>query len=213
MKIKKPIICLLFVLLLSSQTPIFSQVINSSAPDTVTELKSSNPKQKILYRSKGDMTFSLNLGVLLPLFMLDFSDGSVSKVNTSVGGLFSVGWDVYLSTHFRLGAQVSPSFCYTPNNLLYMVPLTVRCIYEIQPVKQISIPLYIGTGLAFTTYRETFKTDLFLKPGIGFHYNWDVQWSFGVDVNYWWLLEFDKDRSNNRAASFLELSATVHYHF
>ena len=207
MKPKKIIICITFVVfLLSLPICLYSQENDNKEKDSIG-------KQKYLYHSKGDMSFSINLGVFFPLFMLDLSDGSTSAVNTKTGGHFSAGWDIYLTPRIRVGAQVSPCFAYTPNYVYYIVPVLARGIYEIQPIKKISIPLYFGAGIAFTSYQDFYKVDFMLKPGFGVYYNWDIQWSFGIDVNYWWLIEFDKDRSNNRAASFLEVSASVFYHF
>jgi hypothetical protein len=171
---------------------------------------------KILYHNKGDMCFSMNLGVNFTLFLQDISTGfgEITNDNISAGGLFLVGYDVYLSQRFKLGLQVAPSFFYSANkNILYLIPVIVRATYEIQPIRAFSIPLTLGVGPSFNSYRDEFHIDLLVKPGVGFYWNKDVEWSFGLDVGYWWMTQLYNDSEYNRILNALELSLSAHYYF
>lgn len=176
------------------------------------------PKKSAMvqYRNKGDMVGAINLGVLLPLQFEDISSGAseMNETNLSIGGLFVVSYDIYLNSFLRLGLQVIPSFCYSPNaNLLYMIPALVRITYEWQPVKEFSIPLSLGAGVSFNTYLDDFHLDYIVKPSIGIWWNMDIEFSFGIDASYWWMPQFYENSDYNRIGHFFEISIGAQYHF
>lgn len=170
----------------------------------------------INYRNKGDMIGAINLGVYFPLFFEDFSQGQsdFNETNLSLGGLFVVSYDIYLSPSLRVGVQVIPSFSYSPNeNLLYMIPVMARFTYEWQPIKEFSFPLSLGAGLAFNTLGEDFHLDYIVKPSIGIYWNMDIEFSFGIDVGYWWMPQLYENTEQSRIGHFIELSIGAQYHF
>jgi hypothetical protein len=193
------------LLLLSAQTVLMAQ-------DTAEKAK----VPVIQYRNKGDMIGAINLGVFFPLYFEDFSSGTseFNETNMSMGGLFVVSYDVYINGFLRLGLQVIPSFSYSPNEqLLYMIPVLARFTYEWQPVKEFSIPLSLGAGVSFNTYGEDFHLDYIVKPTIGLYWNMDIEFSFGVDVSYWWMPQLYDNADYNRIAHFVEISIGAQYHF
>ena len=187
--------------------PVFSQE---------TEEEIEKPLQVDRY-SLGDQSFSVNAGLFIPLFFMDFTpdNGSaVSITNLTVGGVGSLCYEAYLNNNVKLGLEVGGMFAYSPNmNPFFMVPITAKVGYEFH-FGQFSMPIYIGTGINIISYQENTNIQFLLKPGISLYWNFSSDWAFGGNLVWWVAPEiiFD-DPTQTRVGNFLDFTLSAQYHF
>jgi hypothetical protein len=54
-----------------------------------------------------------------------------------------------------------------------------------------------------------------VKPGTGLFWSYNSSWSFGVNLNYWWDMQFTKGTLSGGfvAGNFMEISLCALYHY
>jgi hypothetical protein len=165
----------------------------------------------------GDSTFSIGIGVYFPMFLQDLN-GSFYSANSYIGGTGSIQWSAYLNDAVRLGIEVQGAFSYDPNmDLYWTVPITLKAAYMFS-FSRFEVPVYFATGINLFMYRELFDMLFTIKPGVGFFWRFDANLSFGINVNWWWNLEFPTTlngapKSPGMMANFLDISPALYYYF
>lgn len=160
----------------------------------------------------GDQVLSINLGPFIPLFFLA-NDGSVTATNLTLGGAGSIAWSAYVSGAIRIGAEVGGVFSFSPNmNLLLMLPILARAQYVLT-FYPFEVPLSLGVGMNIVKYGELATIDLLIKPGASALWIYDSKWSFGVNLAWWWDMQFAADPAESRIGNFLEVSLSALYHY
>jgi hypothetical protein len=163
--------------------------------------------------SLGDQTLSINAGAFIPLFLLGGSP-QVGSLNLSLGGVGTIDWAAYLSAHWRIGASLGGAFTFDPNyTALLMVPIIAKISYLIDFYPW-EIPLTFGAGMNIVKYSADSTIDLLFKPGTGIFWTYNSSWSFGLNLNWWWDMQFNNASSTGFAAgNFLEVSLSAFYHY
>ncbi len=196
----------LFVLPIS---PAFSQ---EEEPDTPIE----DEEQFEPTYTRGDQLISLNLGLIVPLFYWGGPDG-VQDANLSLGGTGHLMWSSFINNNLAIGGEFGGMFAFTPNrNTLFMIPLAARLTYFLRSYP-FEFPLTFAAGVNFSRFNDNFKTDPVLIPGVGFYWNYTVEWAFGLDVRYWWVPQIyrgpEPPSSDSRFGNFLGTTLAVLYRF
>ena len=63
-------------------------------------------------------------------------------------------------------------------------------------------------------YQEDTYLDLILKPGVSAFWQFDVTWSFGLNLIYWWVPHISTtSREDTRFGNFLEITLSALYNF
>ena len=180
------------------------------------------PQSRINQRSLGDKYFAISAGVIIPLFTVLLNDNSatgdsagVVDTQLSVGGMGTLAFGVYLSPNIKVGLQLGGTFKWDINrNLLYMIPITVKGSYEFHPFSRMTIPLHLALGINMTSWKEQFVVDPLIRPGFGVYFDWNVEWSFGMDFTYWFVPQLNStDERFNSIANFMDITLTAEYHF
>jgi hypothetical protein len=163
--------------------------------------------------SLGDQTLSINVGAFVPLFLVGGSP-TVGRVNLSLGGVGSIDWAAYLSAHWRIGAALGGTFTFDPNyTALLMVPIIAKISYLIDFYPW-EVPLTFGAGMNIVKYSADSTIDLLLKPGTALLWTYNSSWSFGVNLNWWWDMQFTNASGLGFVAgNFLEVSLSAFYHY
>jgi len=79
---------------------------------------------------KGDQTFSINIGLVIPLFYADEQNGYLDP-NMNLGAIGALGYTYFLDSHFFLGGELSGMFCATEgNNMYFIIPIGFRAGYQ-----------------------------------------------------------------------------------
>jgi hypothetical protein len=163
----------------------------------------------------GDQMFTLNGGIMVPLFFQNPGKG-VEETNLSIGGVGSLGWSAYLGNHLSLGVELAGMFSVSPlKRVLGMIPITAKISYFFRSYP-FEIPIFLGLGVNFITFDEYLYIGPIAKPGVAFYWNFHPEWSLGLQASYWWVPEFytEPERSSyTRFGNFLEITFSGLYHF
>jgi hypothetical protein len=163
----------------------------------------------------GDQTMSINAGVFLPLFLLP--SGVVllagSPPQLTVGAVGSLSWAAYVAPSIRLGVDLAGNFTLSPNsNILLMLPIVAKATY-VFILYPFEVPVSMGVGMNIVKYTSLSSIDLLLRPGASFYWIYNSSWSFGINAQYWFDMQFNPTPGNTRYGNFLELSLSALYHF
>jgi len=193
-----------------------------SAQEEAPEDSPFTPQSRTNQHSLGDQAFSISAGTIIPLFTIllhdipeiDYSAG-VQDTQLSVGGMGSLTYSFYLSANVKLGLQLAGTFQWDINrNLLYMIPIAIKGSYEFHPFSRMTIPIHLALGINMTSWKEEFVVDPLIRPGFGVYFDWNVEWSFGVDFTYWFIPQLNsKDKRFNSIGNFMDACIAAEYHF
>ena len=180
------------------------------------------PQSRTNQRSLGDQAFTISAGVIVPLFTVLLNDNpdinnsaGVTDTQLTVGGMGSLTYSFYLSANVKLGLQLGGTFQWDINrNLLYMIPISIKGSYEFHPYSRLTIPVHLALGINMTSWKEEFTVDPLIRPGFGVYFDWNVEWSFGMDFTYWFIPQLSsKDERFDSLENFMDINIGAEYHF
>jgi hypothetical protein len=195
-----PLVFAAIVLFASGLAPVFA---------------ADSPSQQPSQYGMGDQTLAINAGVFVPLFLLP---GPVSLLSgnpphLSLGVVGSLGWAAYVAPQVRLGMDVAGDFTLSPNgNSLLMLPFVAKASY-IFTAYPFEVPVTLGVGMNIVKYVDKSTIDLLLRPGVSGYWIFNSSWSFGLNLNWWFDMQFAPDPTQSRIGNFLEISLSALYHF
>ena len=170
----------------------------------------------------GDQTMSINAGLFLPLFLLPNgvwflapSGETGSPPHLYPGVVGSLAWAAYVTPQIRVGAEVAGNFTLSPNlNTFFMLPFLAKASY-VFTVYPFEIPLSFALGMNIVKYVTMSTIDLLLRPGASIYWIYSSSWSFGLNFNYWFDMQFNGTSPANplNIGSFLEISLSALYHY
>ncbi|HET6485112.1 MAG TPA: hypothetical protein VFH83_01760 [Spirochaetia bacterium] len=174
-----------------------------------------NPPAQTSQYSLGDQTLTINAGLFVPLFLLPTWTPLVgsSPPHLSLGGDGYLSWAAYVTPHVRLGIDVAGTFSFDPNNnALLMLPFIAKVSYSFNAYP-FEIPISLGVGMNVIKYTDLSTIDLLVKPGVALYWIYDSSWSFGLNLGYWFDVQFDTNPANSRVGNFLDISLGALYHY
>jgi len=168
--------------------------------------------------SRGDQTFSINIGLIKPLFYLDSKDGYMNT-NMKLGGMGVLGYNYFLGPHLFLGFQLSGMFAGTVGkNMFFAVPIGFSVGYQFV-VKRFEFPFYLMAGVAPQTHQQRSYFGFFSKVVGSTFFRFSTDWSFGLNTGFWWIPQWTKkeryghDGNVNIHGFFWEIGLGARYHF
>ena len=212
---KRPVYVALFLLMLY---PLTAQEIITSPEEDPEE------QQRVISRVLGNQYLNIALGLQIPLFIHNpnppAGTPAVQSTNLNLGGSLSVAWAIFLENSFSLGLDVSAAFSGDLNDKsFFTVPITLHANYFFR-FFPFELPIHLGLGLNIIGYNEIVTTGLLVKAGTSFYWNAFEDWSFGLNVMYWWQPELYSDDDPNtppasmsRLGNFLEITLSAMYNF
>jgi hypothetical protein len=163
----------------------------------------------------GDQVLSISLGPFVPLFTLS-ADGASGTNLKALGGTGSIAWAAYLTGAIRIGAEIGGVFAFSrPNwNTLLMLPILAQAEYVLS-VYPFEVPISLGVGMNIVKYGEHRNIDLLIRPGVGAMWTYDSKWSFGLNLAWWWDMQFvpAPDQDQSRIGNFLAVTLSALYHY
>lgn len=168
--------------------------------------------------SKGDQTFSINLGLVKPLFYVDGQNGYLGT-NMELGAIGALGYNYFLNAHFFLGGELGGMFCATEgNNMYFIIPIGFRAGYQFV-IKRFEFPFSLMIGVAPQTHSQLSYFGLFSKASGSAYFRFNAEWSFGLNTSFWWVPQWtEKSRIGysghvNIHGFFWEFDIGARYHF
>jgi hypothetical protein len=162
--------------------------------------------------TRGDKTFNINLGVLLPLFFTSASGKSLDN-NINLGGTGSLGYNYFLNSHVFVGGILQGSFSQTVGkNFLYLIPIGFTAGYQFI-LSRFEFPLSVTVGGMTEQYLTFNGYWLFLKPQASGFFRFNSDWSFGLNVAWWIVPQWTNTPEKDATGNFLEITLAARYHF
>lgn len=162
--------------------------------------------------TRGDQTFNISLGVLLPLFFTANSGGTLDN-KLLVGGVGSLAYNYFLDPRFFIGGILQGSFAQTiGKNFLYLIPIGVTVGYQVV-LNRFEFPFSLTAGgmtQQYLTYNGYWP---FLKPQASGFFRFNSDWSFGLNAAWWIVPQWTNTPDRDAAGNFLELTLAARYHF
>jgi hypothetical protein len=166
--------------------------------------------------SRGDQIFTINLGLVFPLFFVHQDFGTLDN-NLGMGGVGLLGWNYFLSPHVFVGGELSGMFSGTVGeNNFFIVPFGVRVGYQLV-LSRFEFPLSVVVGAAAQSRLQGSYIGPYVKPSVGGYFRWNPEWSFGVLAEFWWVPQLTDKIVDGKKANihgfFLDAIIGVRYHF
>jgi hypothetical protein len=167
----------------------------------------------------GDKTFTIAIGVSLPMLFLNNRGESYATSypvgNINIGGTGSLSFNYFLSSHLFLGGELQFMFAGTlGGNMLYLVPMGARVGWQFI-AGRFEFPLSFMAGIAPQSHGgNAGYFGLILKPQGAAFWRFNSEWSFGLNAGWWFIPQWPKAGPEyNRYGNFVELTLAARYHF
>lgn len=173
-------------------------------------------------RVLGDQYLNIALGVQAPLFIYNPSpdDGEkrVNESNLKAGFTGGLGWAAFVNSNISLGLDIDVAYSPDLNAVSYFsVPITFKGNYFFRSAP-FEFPIHLGLGMDILKYKDITSLALIVKTGASWYWNAIQDWSFGLNIMYWWVPELysglrDVPSSMTRYGNFLEITISALYNF
>jgi len=168
--------------------------------------------------SQGSQTFSINLGLLVPLFSLFPNQSDIFVPfgeQLSLGGSGSLEWAAFLNNRWSLGVGLAGTFATTiSKNTQSLIPITANLTYNFL-FSSFEVPIIFGAGVVVNQVDSQVYFGSIAKIGTGFFWNKSAQWAFGLRTQYWLVPEIYFGSKDERTAygNFLDIGLSAKFHF
>jgi hypothetical protein len=189
---------------------LLSCVLGPLLPAQTTQPKA--PEQAVVQptRTLGDQVLQISAGPMIPLFFQSLT--GVAATGLTLGGTGSLQWNAYVSKAVRVGLEVGGMFDFSRrHNTLLMVPFTAKASYVLSAYP-FEFPISVGVGANIVKYVDDVYVDPIVTPGVGVFWQFDVTWSFGLNVVYWWVPHIST-AVDTRFGNFLSITLSALYNF
>lgn len=207
----------LLCLLLCVASGLFAQdiIISDEVPEQNT----------VITRVLGDQYLNISAGLQIPLFIHNPNPPSgtdaIGNINLNPGVISSIAWGVFLENNFSLGLDVSATYSTDLNaKSFFAVPIGIHADYFFR-FFPFELPLHLGVAIDIMSYNSIITPGLLAKAGLSFYWNTFDDWSFGLNLMYWWVAELHfaddnprtPDPNMTRFGNFLEITLSAMYNF
>jgi hypothetical protein len=161
--------------------------------------------------TRGDKTFNISLGILPSLFFT--SSGKTLDNHIKLGGAGSLSYNYFLNSRMFIGGVLQGSFSQTlGKNFLYMIPIGATFGYQFV-LRRFEFPLSVTVGGVTVQYLTFNGYWLFIKPQASGFFRFNSDWSFGLNIAWWFAPQWTKVPEKNASGHFLEVTLSARYHF
>lgn len=165
--------------------------------------------------ARGDRTFNISVGALVPAFFAGELDGN--RHGLSPGGTGSLAFNYFLNQNIFVGGKLSGMFAATRlSNMLFIIPIGAQVGYQLL-FGRFEVPITLMIGGALQRYLEKEHFGLIVQPGASFFWRFNPDWSFGFNANWWFVPQWPRPGADGIRrtvfGNFLELTMSARYHF
>jgi hypothetical protein len=174
-------------------------------------------------RVLGDQYLNIGIGMQIPLFIHNPSPESgetaINPTNLKLGLTGSLGWAAFLNNNISLGLDVAAAYSADVNKAgFFTVPFTINAAYFLRS-SPFEIPIHLGFGMNIMKYKDITTLGIMAKSGVSLYWNAIQDWSFGLNLMYWWMPEIysktdgEIPTTMTRIGNFLEVTVSAMYNF
>lgn len=175
--------------------------------DTIT---TDTPEPLYTTNQMGDKYIKMSVS---PTFPLGFFNQN-GEVSMYIGGLFGLGFHIFLTDNFSVGGDAGFGFNITiGSNVFNYIPIIATATYQFQ-YKRWEFPLTAGIGFAWELYNGyMYWPGLILEAQAGAQYRIDSNWAAGGEISYMFMPQFNQDPAKSAIGHFLDVSLVARYYF
>ena len=161
----------------------------------------------------GDQIITISLGTVFPVVFLNNGKEINHNFTPPVGGIGSIAFSYFLSSHIFVGGEVAGLFIFTlGGNTLFSPSIGARAGYQFNFWK-LEFPIAASIGMTWHNYLNHSYYGLYIKGGAGAFFRAVSDWSFGLNTNWSWLPEWTSDKAKNVDGNMLDIMIAARYHF
>ncbi len=172
------------------------------------------------YYDVGSQIFTISAGTNVPLTAsADNNNGSwktlvgVGKNGThsSMGGYGSLDYEVFVNPYISIGGELGYQFNFGQDKSIFsQVPMLFKLSYV--PLQgSIEIPISLGAGLNYMSYKGESKINLMAQLTFGARYFFNEEWGLGLNTGLTVVPEFHSDSVENGLITFVPINIAVSY--
>jgi hypothetical protein len=167
----------------------------------------------------GDQTFSINAGVLIPLFFFGFGGEPIEPAagHLKVGVVGALRWGTFLGNRLSVGAELGGMYASTVlSRTLVAIPVTGMIDYAFR-FYPFEFSLHANLGVNFLRLDDDLYFGPIVRPGFSAYWNYNAEWSFGLRTEYWLVPEIyfgsDPPSTHTRVGNMMTVTFSTLYHF
>jgi hypothetical protein len=166
--------------------------------------------------SLGSQMFTFRAGPVLPLFFYfpQDTDPLVTDTHLQTGGYGSIRYQGFINHNTAIGGELGYYFAYSKSDLFTSVPFQAKLTYI--PIQgTIELPLSLGLGFAYNTYKEATYLSLFASAEVGLTWFFNQEWGITASVGYWLIPELYGSSSplhiDMALSNFMPITLSINY--
>ncbi|PKL13900.1 MAG: hypothetical protein CVV52_04120 [Spirochaetae bacterium HGW-Spirochaetae-8] len=166
--------------------------------------------------SLGTQMFTFRAGPVLPLFFYFTQDADplVTDMHLQTGGYGSIRYQGFINQNTAIGGELGYYFAYSLSDLFTSVPIQAKLTY-IPILGAIEVPVSLGLGFAYNTYKEATYLSLFASAEIGLTWFFNQEWGISASVGYWLIPELYGSSSplhiDMALSNFMPITLSINY--
>lgn len=136
------------------------------------------------------------------------------------GGTGALKWSSFINDSVAIGADVSGMIVSGPNDYAVSIfPLGVRISNFFRLNQDFQLPVHFTTAMNFMRYKDLSYFGIAFKPGVSLYWDATKDWSFGLNLVYWFIPEWYTNStgtppsSHTRYGNLLEVTVSALYNF
>jgi len=164
----------------------------------------------------GSQIFTFRAGPVIPSFIYfpydTSSTLSFGDTRLKTGGYGAIRYQGFLSPYLALGGELGYLFNYSRSDLFTSVPFLAKLTYI--PVQgTFEIPLSLGLGFAYNSYRESSYLSLLAEAEVGVSYYFTESWGINLSSGLTLIPEiyFGDAQSDTALAGFMPITFSISY--
>ncbi|MBQ5491863.1 MAG: hypothetical protein IIT68_07395 [Treponema sp.] len=192
----------LFLLITLCCSGLYAQNADTVTTDTREPFYATN--------QMGDKYIKMSVSPTFPLGFFN-QNGDISMY---VGGLFGLGFHIFLTDNFSVGGDAGFGFNITVgSNVFNYIPIVATATWQFQ-YKKWEFPLTAGVGFAWELYNGyMYWPGLILEAQAGAQYRIDSNWAAGGEITYMFMPQINQDPSKSAIGHFIDVSLLARYYF
>ena len=158
----------------------------------------------------GDQVLNISAGIIFPtIFTGSGMEGNPS--NLKLGGMGNISYSFFLTPNWFVGGEFLGMFAGTGGgNMLYIIGIGGHGGY-LHLWRRFEFPVRLTIAAAPQMYLEKNHLGILIKPGASAYFRYNVDWSFGINANWWMMPQAPKNKKFVMG-NFLEFSFSARYH-
>lgn len=176
-----------------------------------------SPLSAVPYYDNGSQIFTINAGATVPVSATWFQENNRTEwwlegTRQSVGAYASLSYEVFLHPYFAIGGQLGFMFDYSNAGKIFTnVPVLLKVSAFPLQTGRWEIPISIGVGGSYMSYRDGGKFTFMATFEIGLRYYITESWGVGLHTGIQFVPEFYVKNIDSGMFTYMPITLSAAY--